>query len=1120
MLISYRKGFAGLFTLLPCIFAVAVAMIVTVAPAWAQSPGDALHVRHSRATGLASFVTGVNGDPIPVKPPRGQARVQPVDFLRDHGGLFGVTDPLAQLEVCESRVDSIGHTHTTYRQVHKGIPVFSGVLRVHQDREGQIVAANGDFYPISPKLTLTPTITAGKAAAIASAELSHMRQTVGQPTVEHSELVIVDPGWYGDPPTGARLAYHIILSDTALREAFFVDAHTGETIDQWTLICTARNRMIYTGFGSPSLPGTLARTEGGPSTGRFDVDAAYDYLGDTYDYYLRAFGRDSIDGIGMYIVATVESTAPVCPNAYWNGVQMVFCPGTVTDDIAAHELTHGVTQFTANLIYQNQSGQLNESFSDVFSELVDLFNGDAAFAGPPGGAPWPTHPTGPGTDTPNDPRGTSCGDGVRWLVTEDAAAFGGAIRDMWNPPCFGDPDRANSPLFVCPWYDNGGVHIGSGVPNHAFAIVTDGKTFNGYTVAPIGPIKAGAIWYRALTTYLTPASDFTDAFFAFVQAGSDLIGLIPDDPRTGGPSDSPITADDVLEVARALRAVEMDTAGQCGFGDRVLTSNAAFRCPSWTTIFVDDFESGADGWMMFNSGPPTPYDWALTTGVLPFGRPGVAWFCEDRNIGDCDEQDESAVHSLLSPVIVLPGDADSTMLSFTHYIRTEGSWDGGNVKIRVNGGPWQIVPRSAFEHNPYNARLNTASPQGSTNPLAGEAGWTGLGGQWGTSIADLSDLAGGGDTIELLFEFGKDGCTGVTGWYLDDVEVYACPDCDADGVPDYREYRFTYSFPPVGNIGDTSPQTLIILSPPPAGSDVTLSFTAIGDFSSDREFIAVRLNYLLVGEVFEWNTADCPLVPETDEIIVGADSFNGVVRDGPAVFELKPSSSVNATMCNGASFVTLSVKYHLTAPPTRELYHVERNRYLSFVPWNRGRETALRVTLADLPPPLDVHNGETRWVGQPFDVSELPGTSGTTPPTFKGARLACEPVLLDWGTVDILRVFGEEIVPGAVYEVRAFEEACGTVVEETGAPAATFTTGKWGDVAEPFATSGGSTQPDILDVVAILDKFRSLPGAPIKASADLYPSRPDNVIDIIDATMAADAFRGMPYPFDGPRPCP
>ncbi len=1102
---------------------VATAVVLLIASvAAAQKAAGELTVRRSRITGFASFVTEVDGDPITVTPAVGRVRVQPMDFLREHGGLFGISNPARQLVVSKTRTDSIGQTHTTYRQIHEGIPVFSGVLKVHQNEDGSVAAANGDFYLIPPRLNLTPRFTADEAVANALAELAEVKENIGQPVVERAELVIVDPGWYGDPPHGARLAYYTIVSDpaVALREAFFVDAHTGESIDRWTLIHSARYRKVYTGFGGSNLPGVLARSEGGPATGLYDVDAAYDYLGDTYDFYSRAFGRDSIDDAGMDLVTTVDSTYPACPNAYWMGMQAVLCAGLVTDDIIAHELTHGITQFTADLIYQNQSGQLNESFSDVFGELVDLFNGDAAFAGPPGGTPWPAHGTGPGTDTPNSLRDASCGGGVRWLLGEDAVAFGGAIRDMWDPTCFGDPDRANSPLQTCDPLDHGGVHSGNGIANHAFAMVIDGKTFNGYTVAPIGPIKAGAVWYRALTTYLTPASDFEDAFYAFVQAGSDLIGTTPNDPRTGGLSDSAITLEDIAQVEKALRAVEMDTPGLCGSRDRIMTPGTAFRCPLRTTIFWDDFESGADGWSVFNSGPPTPYDWTLTTSLLPFGRPGVAWFCEDRNIGDCDEQDESGVHSLFSPVITLPAGADFPQLSFTHYTRTEGSWDGGNVKIRVNGGPWQLLPRTAFERNPYNARLNSADPQGSTNPLAGEPGWTGVGGQWGTSIVDLGGFAGGSDTIELLFEFGKNGCIGVTGWYVDDVEVYACPDCNNDGTADYREHRFTYSSAPLGNIGSGSPQTIHISSLPRAGNDVTVSFTGIGDFSGSPELIHVRLNHYYAGAVFGPGAADCPLTPESDQLVIDAETFNIVTRGGVATIELSTSSTVNPTMCDGESFVTFFMEYSITETPAPEPDGTEKSRYLSLVPGNPDRQTALRVTMADLPSPFDAYEGDVRWVGQPFDISELGGVSDATPPTFKAARLMCEPVLWDWGNVGVLHVFGEEVVPGAVYEVHAIEETCGVLIEETDAPPLTIATSQWADVTEPYATVNDPIQPDMLDVTVIIDKFKSSPGAPIKARADLHPEMPNNVIDIVDASLALDAFKGIAYPFDGPSPCP
>lgn len=535
-----------------------------VGTAGAQKNADSLKIHESRVTGLASFVTAQGGGAIAVQPEPGKATVEPKDFLRQHGHLFGVSDPAKELVVSKVWSDRIGHTHTRYLQKYEGVPVFSGVLYVHQDAAGNIIVANGDFYPIRPGLNTKATLSSADALAVAKAKIG-----IANPAVEKSELVIVDPGWYGDPPIGPRLAYHIILTDPAgaVRETFFVEAHTGEILDQWNELHTAQDREVYDAEGLASIPGTLVRAEGDPQVDSpADADPAYDYSGDVYGYYDRGFGRDSIDDAGLTLVSTVNYYSAICPNAFWNGVQMTYCDGLVFDDVTAHEITHGITDYTADLIYQNESGKLNESYSDIFGELIDLFNGDAAFAGTPGGTSWPDHRTGPGLDTPNDLR-TGCSsypsysNGVRWLLGEELDVFGGAIRDMWDPTCLGDPDKTTSALHYCGPYDEGGVHSGSGIPNHAFAMLTDGKTFNGETVTGIGPIKSAAVWYRALTTYLTPASDFGDAFEALNQAATDLIGTTPDDPRTGGASSSMFTAADADEVEDALQAVQMDLPG-------------------------------------------------------------------------------------------------------------------------------------------------------------------------------------------------------------------------------------------------------------------------------------------------------------------------------------------------------------------------------------------------------------------------------------------------------------------------------------------------------------------------------------------------------------------------------
>ena len=197
-----------------------------------------------------------------------------------------------------------------------------------------------------------------------------------------------------------------------------------------------------------------------------------------------------------------------------------------------------------------------------------------------------------------------------------------------------------------------------------------------------------------------------------------------------------------------------------------------------------DFDGGASSVARFQanhaaaSADFTPRDWKVV-GELPDQRAGRAFFAADPNLGTCQPGgDESGVLSLLSPKIRIPASVREPMLSFDHSVATEPGWDGGNLEIRANGGPWQPVEASDFVYNPYNAILFTAA-QGNTNPMAGEPAFSGtdggaVGGAWGRSIVRLAPYARPGDEIELRFAFGSDGCTGRFGWYVDDLLVYRC----------------------------------------------------------------------------------------------------------------------------------------------------------------------------------------------------------------------------------------------------------------------------------------------------------------------------------------------------------
>ena len=181
-------------------------------------------------------------------------------------------------------------------------------------------------------------------------------------------------------------------------------------------------------------------------------------------------------------------------------------------------------------------------------------------------------------------------------------------------------------------------------------------------------------------------------------------------------------------------------------------------------------------------------DWPGTNwiirGNLPNGHVGKAAFAIDSTGGTCAAGGDNSGHfAIISPTIPVPAGATSLKVSFDHYVQTETGFDGGNLLVKVNGGSFAVVPQANYVFNAPNAQLTPAvNPGGnaSTNPKAGEFAWTGSNlsngfGSWGTTIVDLSTLAHPGDTIQLKYDFGQDGCGGANGWFFDNVRVFNCP---------------------------------------------------------------------------------------------------------------------------------------------------------------------------------------------------------------------------------------------------------------------------------------------------------------------------------------------------------
>jgi Zn-dependent metalloprotease len=251
-----------------------------------------------------------------------------------------------------------------------------------------------------------------------------------------------------------------------------------------------KQRTIYDAHSTETLPGDVLRTEGGPPSGDVTVDEAYDGLGATYDFYSAAYNRNSIDDEGMPMLATVHFGQDY-NNAFWNGEQMVFGDGdgelfnrfTISLDVIGHELTHGVTEDEAQLIYFFQSGALNESVSDVFGSLVK----QRALNQTAKQADWLI---GAGLFTAN----------VNGVALRSMKAPGTAYDD----PVLGkDPQPAHMNDYVRGFADNGGVHINSGIPNHAFYLAA--TQIGGYAWE-----KVGRIWYETLLdAQLRPTANFS-----------------------------------------------------------------------------------------------------------------------------------------------------------------------------------------------------------------------------------------------------------------------------------------------------------------------------------------------------------------------------------------------------------------------------------------------------------------------------------------------------------------------------------------------------------------------------------------------------------------------------------
>ena len=448
------------------------------------------------------------------------------------------------LRPLSAETDLQGNTHQKYQQYAHGIKVENGRWTLHL-QEGKVYAMNGELYDISSKpssIPVSPDKEFQKLALAVRKKTSFTHPEVGPELLYHGgqknrtafkaklcwkyDISAKGPyrAWIYQDISSAQIVdtiscihpidkcIHLIDEDgiantrysgarTITTEAFF----TNENEVAYRLRQSGRGKGIYT-YNMNGQTNVTDATDFIDDDNDWDLNnsewdnAALDaHWGaeKTYDYFKETFNRNSLDNEGKALISYIHFDDSSYANAFWNGEAAFYGDDLGRPfsslDIVAHEFTHGLTGLTAGLIYRNESGALNESFSDIFGKVVEFYAKPASFT---------------------------------WVLGQDRED---PIRNMADPNAFNDPRYYRG----LDWYegeaDNGGVHINSGVQNFWFYLLSEGGSGindagENYSVKAIGMDKAAAIAYQTLTAYLNPQSDYEEARLYSTLATIDLYG--------------------------------------------------------------------------------------------------------------------------------------------------------------------------------------------------------------------------------------------------------------------------------------------------------------------------------------------------------------------------------------------------------------------------------------------------------------------------------------------------------------------------------------------------------------------------------------------------------------------
>ncbi len=478
-----------------------------------------------------------------------------VEVLRGRALARGIGNS-DEFEVQKVHIDELRMAHTRFRQSVGGVPVWEGEAIVHLKSDGEVSTVTDDLKE-GISVSTKPTISAGDAIAIANNLYNGSAKESEKPKI----ALWIYRGTERDHLTWRIETPRIDGSKETAVPVDFIDAHTGERVFNYNNLQTGSGSSLYRGtvtIDTSSAGGTyymedLTRkmgtfnmnSTGNESTGtggtqsrytdaddvwnttiqRAGVDAHYG-AAQTYDYFKNVHGRNGINGTGGPGTTTAAANSSISlitsrvhfgssgryNNAFWYNNQMSYGDGDGTQfsplttiDICGHEMTHGITEHTANLTYANESGALNESMSDVFGVMVELYADGGVISAD-------TWKIGEDSYTPG-----TAGDALRYMNNPHLAGNAGYTSDD-------DPDHYAERYTGTA--DSGGVHINSGIANHAFYLAAAGGTHHrsGVAVTGMGTTDAAKIWYRSLTVYMTSSTNFAGARTAMLNSATDLFG--------------------------------------------------------------------------------------------------------------------------------------------------------------------------------------------------------------------------------------------------------------------------------------------------------------------------------------------------------------------------------------------------------------------------------------------------------------------------------------------------------------------------------------------------------------------------------------------------------------------